>query len=188
MLSFKSFLVEMGQYLQHHTDKDSSVTTNKPPKNIEKYGKLHSVMDSGHEVRLKHNKQFGSKEYSVIDLKTKLSQINLHTLSKNDKHHTINELSGRKDSPVKAHQLYHHLITNHGAQFMTHSQSPGGFKVWQKLHKMPGIDIHVHDESTGKTTKVDNMDNYSDFHHAVTGREDLNHPNTNKYLIASKHK
>ena len=105
MKTFKSFILEMGQLLQHYDDRDTSVTTKTPPKNIESHGKLHSVMDSGHEVRLKRN-----NEFRVVDPKTKLAQITL-TTNPNLNNHSVETLSGRKGSTVKAHELYHHLIT-----------------------------------------------------------------------------
>lgn len=183
MKKFKDFLVEMGQYLQHYNDRHPSVTNKKPPKVIKSYGEHHSTMDNGYHVHIKHIGD--NKEIRVVDPKTKLTHIHLETYSGDNKKHSIQTLSGRKESPVKVHELYHHLITKHDHEFMTHSQSPGGFKVWQKLHKMPGVDIHVHDGNTGKTTKVKNMDDHKDFHHTVTNG-DLSHPNTQKYLIAKK--
>ena len=186
MKTFKSFILEMGQLLQHYDERHPSVTTDKGKK-LESFGNLHSKIGD-HEVRMKQDKKGLTRQFSVVDPKTKKAQIHLDTDSFGDgKNLTVSKVSGRQGSMVKAHELYHHLITNHGVNLMAHSQSPGGFKVWQKLHKMPGVEIKQFDSETNKTTKVQNMDNIHDFHHEIKNyRIDGHHPNVSKYLIAKK--
>lgn len=55
---------------------------------------------------------------------------------------------------MKAHDLYHHLVTNHGFKIMSDSSvSPGAKKVWDRLSEMPGVN-------------VENLDSYGKNHYS----------------------
>lgn len=74
-------------------------------------------------------------------------------------------LHAHKDSEVKAHEVYHHLITNYGMDIKSDTnQSPGAMKVWKKLKSYPDIKIthHKDDFKSGKRIKMKNKfeDNY----------------------------
>lgn len=67
---------------------------------------------------------------------------------------------------IPAHEFYHHLITQHDLHIHSdYSHSVGMKKVWEKLHKMPGIKMQAYD--MGKRTYSDvhpaeGLDNYYD--------------------------
>jgi hypothetical protein len=43
---------------------------------------------------------------------------------------------------VKAVDLYHHLITQHGITLRGDNHSPGAQKTWHRLLQRPGITMH----------------------------------------------
>jgi hypothetical protein len=97
-----------------------------------------------------HIYQAKKREHShYIAYNPETSQIDMH-MSAIEKPHkngtsTLKSilLSGRKGSTIKAHHLYHHLITKHNKILQADDQSPGGKKVWQRLNRNYK-DVHVH--------------------------------------------
>lgn len=78
---------------------------------------------------------------------------------------TINSLESSQKAPVKAHEFYHHLITNNDVHL--HSdivQSPGGKKVWERLRGMPNIKIQTYhpDGSYKDIPSSQSLDKYYD--------------------------
>ncbi len=71
-----------------------------------------------------------------------------------NKHIRINSVKGRKGSPIKAHELYHHLITTHSFTLTSDkNQSKGGSSTWKELSK--NKDIHMtHDNPHGERVKL----------------------------------
>lgn len=45
-------------------------------------------------------------------------------------------------SPVKMHDIYHHLINSGFVLMSDKTQSPGGLEVWKNLSKMPNVNVH----------------------------------------------
>ena len=94
-----------------------------------------------------------------IDDKPKRKFISTLKGHKVSKLHTYdNSDSWVNYSKIPAHEFYHHLITNHAVHLHSdYSQSEGAKKVWERLHKMPGIKMQAFD--MGERT-------YSDIHPA----------------------
>jgi len=55
--------------------------------------------------------------------------------------HKVEVVNANRESPG-VHHLYHHLITKHNMIITSDRQSLGGFKIWEKLSKMKGINVH----------------------------------------------
>jgi len=96
-----------------------------------------STTPSGHHI-LRH-----PNHYYAFNPHTR--QIDMHVMGShwnNGKTFGIHKTAGRKGSTLKAHELYHHLVTHHGLHLESSTeQSRGGMKIWQKLHSMPGVKV-----------------------------------------------
>lgn len=81
----------------------------------------------------------------------------------------INELQGHPDSGIRAHELYHHLVTKHGIELHSSDEmSQGGSKTWKRLaSNYPDVEVkHVDDERQEK---------------AIPSKWDSYHSDTAKY-------
>jgi len=66
----------------------------------------------------------------------------------------VKSLESKTDNVLKAFELYHYLITDHGYQIISDSvQSVGGKKVWKKLMTYQDIKIFYSLRSNGKFGK-----------------------------------
>lgn len=108
-----------------------------------------------------------SHDFWAVDHKT--NKVNMKVSGHrgdNNNHFVVSSLSGRKDSPIKAHELYHHLITQHGFTITSdRNQSTGGVNTWKHLSKHKDIDM-THNNSYGDKLPLHSADkwhhNYSD--------------------------
>lgn len=67
----------------------------------------------------------------------------------------VSSLQGTTNKTIKAHEFYHHLITQHDLHIHSdYEQSEGGMKVWKKLHQMPGIHMQSWNGSTEKYSEL----------------------------------
>lgn len=89
---------------------------------------------------------------------------------------------GRKDSPVRMHQVYKHLIVNHGRTMVGTSHSPGARKMWDKLRSDPDLKVHgVHPDGTKQEIKP------GDRTHAAYGATDTAEKKIGRmHLVLSK--
>lgn len=64
--------------------------------------------------------------------------------------YAVGGLVGHPDRSIKAHEVYAHFLKHApGNVIMTSdTQSPGGHKVWQKLAKTSGVNVHAFDPDT----------------------------------------
>ena len=96
------------------------------------HGKHVSTTKSGHHI-------YKSKDgFAAFNPKTRRIDMVVHgRIKKHPEHNnsTMSDLflSGRKDSSLKAHDFYHHLITKHNIILKGDEQSKGGKKVWKKF-------------------------------------------------------
>lgn len=109
----------------------------------------HSTMDSGHKVVVR---RFNDNQTTFhVKNKTGKAIVSVKALE-NGKDLEIQNLAKTEDSDVKAHDIYHHLITKHGYNiYSDHYQSVGGMKVWKNLAKKPGINMRVYSDKSKKT-------------------------------------
>lgn len=128
------------------------------------FTKLHEIQsfdsDEGYRRKQKHGK------YTIHDLGNKISTTKSghdvyhdkpgeYYAVKNGKIHL--HISGNKDgksfatvqtkayegNTIKAHELYAHLIKHHKLILTSGAnQSEGGKKIWQRLSKVKGINVH----------------------------------------------
>ena len=54
-----------------------------------------------------------------------------------------------------AHELYHHLITKHNHVMTSDEQSDGGHKIWQRLSRKKGVNVHGWDNDKNKPVNID---------------------------------
>ena len=114
-----------------------------------------STMKSGHRViKLQHPNDKTYARYQVRDHKTGDVHMEVqgnHTGNRFD----VASLNAGHNNTVKAHELYHHLITQHGIHIHSdYEQSEGGMKVWKALHKMPGIHMQSWNGSSEKYSEL----------------------------------
>ena len=175
MLSFKSFLIEMGKYLSSVEDKGSELSrVDYDSRNFKKHSDLshgelhHKIIDGDHHWAVKEN---GEEKMRLI------------TKANGNNHH-IAWVSAKQGNKTKAHELYHHLITKHNINLASASQSPGGFKSWQKLHQKGGIKLSTVDMYSGEHKAVHHLNHPEDVH-MISGNHKT-YDNANKMLIVSK--
>lgn len=64
-------------------------------------------------------------------------------------------LDSSTKAPIKAHEFYHHLVTNHDIHLHSDTlHSPGAKKVWSKLHGMEGTKTQAYNDITKKYTDI----------------------------------
>ena len=136
MLSFKQFILEAPIL-------DTSTENVKQPA---EYGHVKN------EGKRKTISTIGDNSVKELSLTPTTTSYTLHTPdnkiaikaigSRNGDKFTIRSLDSSIGSPIKAHQFYHHLITQNGVHLHSDNiQSPGGKKVWERLRSMPGIEM-----------------------------------------------
>ena len=112
----------------------------------------------GHKVSKLHTYDNSDSwvNYSLHNPEGKIS-LNVSGQQRGDDKFLISNTNGHGNK-IPAHEFYHHLITNHAVHLHSdYSQSEGAKKVWERLHKMPGIKMQAFD--MGERT-------YSDIHPA----------------------
>jgi hypothetical protein len=144
-----------------------------------------STMKSGHKIYL-HEKKYGPytvRTYHAYDPKTKKTTLSaMGDFNKKSGHLHKIELASSPENTLKAHKFYHHLITHHNISIQDDSSSPGNKKVWERLAKMPGVNIHGW--SKGKPVNVVPHEDNEDETHEVKGGE--NKEIGNMHMIAHK--
>ena len=177
MISFKQFLNEMPLRISDHTKDDNQIGPSDHKelhpafKGSPNYKKISSIKG----LDIWHDRPNG--RFNVVDKEgnTKMALDGAFDREEGRKHFSINDLRGHPSSPVKAHEFYHHLITQHGIILHGSSeQSDGGMKVWKKLSENP--DIHVshldaHNEEIPLHRGDDFEKNYSTYmdHRSLSG-------------------
>lgn len=147
LTSFSTFILEAGLISDlSKRDKFSyEVVGNekKTPEKLKKdgYSKFSSL--GNHDLYQSHN----GSHHKYIAHNRATGKIDISMLGSQHKHKkgttfNIQSLAGRTGSSLKAHDLYHHLITKHDHILVGTTHSIGGQKVWQKLAKKPGVGIH----------------------------------------------
>lgn len=112
--------------------------------------------------------------YSLHNPEGKIS-LNVSGQSRGDDKFLISNTNGYGNK-IPSHEFYHHLVTEHGIHLHSdYTHSEGAKKVWEKLHKMPGINMQAYD--MGKRI-------YTDIHPAEG--LDQYYPNGNIRLAAKK--
>jgi len=128
-----------------------------------KYGTVHKKigeLDTGHHVYHMHDEKSDTHFFYAHEPKSKEAHVTLSTKSveggSNPRTHEVLMTGGHPNSTTKAHELYHHLITKHDKVITTNSQTPGGFKIWQRLAQKPGVHVQGWDPHTRKTIPLKN--------------------------------
>lgn len=161
IVSFRQFLAEMPYYTEVEKDHEQNMMDRKVHSDIDKSWKKISTL-GGHDV---HKRTFKEPDgefstYRVVHPNTKKVVMELDT----EKAHggeQVTMIGGARKSPVKAHQLYHHLVTQHGVKLHSDtSQSPGGVHIWKQLHAMPGIKLTHHSNLTGRERELHTGSNW----------------------------
>lgn len=132
------------------------------------------------------------KEYLIGDVKK--NQITLSvTVSKYGKSSYIKLLSSTMNNKFPSERLYAYLIKEVGLTLVSNKQSNGGYKVWQRLAKIPGINIFGWDASSNRAINIDpKLKDKEETHHDTETFDDLDdgyesHDDIlNMYLVATK--
>ena len=86
----------------------------------------------------------------------------------------VSGLYASPDNDIPAAEFYRRLIIELGLTLISdRKQSPGGQRVWQRLEKLPGIEVHGFDTATGEVLNIGAADEemYSISAADVRGRE-----------------
>ena len=135
MISFRQFLVEMPTKINWDKEANQWPSNYRPSPGSEK--KVFSTKDH-HFYKAKAGKDYGNDGYMAVHRKT--GNVHMTVSGHHEgKHFYVNTLIGSKDSTIKAHEFYHHLL-NHGLHLhSSNAQSPGGQKTWQRLADKPDV-------------------------------------------------
>lgn len=140
------------ELIQKYSNKDSTVVSDKP---IDVSDKTLMGKVKGHSIYFDKTsiKDYG-RFYVVNDKNQVMLTVDGHLVKKKSVNvFYIDRLSGRKGSPVKAHEFYRALMLQNPVILVTSAQSYGGLKVWQKLAAYS--DITVFGYNNGKSYNVD---------------------------------
>lgn len=121
----------------------------------------HSKDDFGEEVYTVQNKS-GLKTHEIRTEPAK-DVPGLEGFHPSFKHVTTVVSSGT--SPLKAHDIYHHIMKHHGVSFVGTEQTEGGRRVWQKLGKMPGVSVHGWKDGQPVNTDAEDENAYTSTAH-----------------------
>lgn len=147
--SFKNFLYETPY---HDEELDGNVDKDIPRR--ENGGKIKekniiSVMPSGHKItKEKLFSNIGADRYRYTAFgQDDYPDIHVDGIHDGNKFF-VGDLQKYTGSTLKAHDFYHHLITNHDIHLHSDTtQSYGGKAVWKKLYNKPDIEMHVTDKN-----------------------------------------
>lgn len=152
MKTFIEFLSE-APWINPDIESDK-LSDGKEPETDSKNRHVISKMSSGHVVKIKHY----PNDSSYVSYTAHGQDDKLHMEVQGHKYNNkfnVGALNAYEGSTVRAHELYHHLITHHDLHLHSdYEQSEGGMKVWKKLHKMPGIHMQSYNGSTEKYSEL----------------------------------
>lgn len=114
-------VLEKGKFKVHHTDS----------------------MSGGHKLIHATARDPNHKHYFLAGSDNKIKTA--LTTRKRGKSELVGLLASHDSATIKAHDLYHHLITKHNKILTSDMQTTGGLKVWQKLAKKHSVNIHAVD-------------------------------------------
>lgn len=100
--------------------------------------KLHSSTATHHIYRMS---QPGLTRYVARDKQSGQAHVIVQGLERNNVMH-IRSTAAHDNSTVKAHDVYHHLIKQGKTLASDSKQSEGGKRIWQKLAKTRGVNVH----------------------------------------------
>jgi hypothetical protein len=100
--------------------------------------KLHSSTATHHIYRMS---QPGLTRYVARDKQSGQAHVVVQGLERNNVMH-IRTTAAHDQSTVKAHDVYHHLIKQGKTLASDSKQSEGGKRIWQKLAKIRGVNVH----------------------------------------------
>lgn len=157
MLSFKEMLAEAELNFithPHTTDYD-----NGDPSRYLAGAKKISTMRSGHKVFMaRDGRQYATYHVISPDEKKRHFYISGEIKRHPNGYSTLSDLTLNRTSPdtggLKAHDVYHHLITKHKIILQGDNQSRGTIKVWQRLAAKPGVRVHGFDPNEEKGTET----------------------------------
>lgn len=160
MLSYKQYtkLFEMPHIVNLDVDDDKLTPDEQKLHQASSY--KHISTFKGHHIFTQVSPQ-GDHAFAVVNPET--SKVTHRIMTSAEKGGLkVGGLYGTNNAGVKAHEIYHHLITHHG--FTLHSddtQSVGGAKVWKRLSEMPGVSVTHHSNATGTKITLNKGDKWN---------------------------
>lgn len=174
MKSFKQHLVEMPTLLSVSisSSKEQPKDWKADSRDEEGFSKI-STTPSGHDVyRRTKERKFGGDDELVTFKAVKDGKQHMHvsTTKVGENSYRVHDLSANEGNTIKAHELYHHLVSHHGIELQSDvQQSPGGMKTWERLSKKPGIKM-TSMGSDGQHNDIDRHD-FKNNYFRTTGPE-----------------
>lgn len=89
----------------------------------------------------------------IVKHKGKVSH-HIITTSHRDNVHHIDAVASSGESPIKAHDVYHHMLKR-GNTLVSNAHTRGGEHVWRELQKKRDVNIHGWDDYKNKPVNVD---------------------------------
>lgn len=101
----------------------------------------------GHDI-----KKFDEKKCTLYSAHDKEGKVRLQVYGprgENDKDFFVSQLNGYGNDKIKAHELYHHLVTKHGLKIHSGTtHSIGAKKTWEELHRNKDIKMESYDDTS----------------------------------------
>jgi hypothetical protein len=144
----KKFLKKPIEKVQHHFNQISRKNLRHHSTMEDGRNVYHGIDDNGHHHYMTVNKE-GKIDSSI-------------TAIKRGKSHHIDMAVAVPGAGV--HKLYHHLITKHDHILASDEQSKGGLRLWQKMRKLGGVNVHGYHPRNGKAEHVDIVRHPEDSH------------------------
>lgn len=137
-----------------------------------KFEKIGSLEDSGHDIYHHQKSAIGGRSvlYIAHHRDSKIAHVTFTGFTNEDnsdvssdvpihpRNIEVSSLVSHPNNTLPAHKFYHHLINDHDKILFTHTQTVGGFKVWQKLSQEPNTHIQTFDPITKKTHNIKSLD------------------------------
>lgn len=142
------------------------------------------TLDNGHHVYQTDNAKGNQHTYQVVNPRSGKTNIVLSTYDSGSAE-SVGQLVANRQSRG-AHHLYHHLVTKHNKIITSDDQSDGARKVWHRVSKMKGINVHGYDPTDNEAVHLDPRDDegYStgeDYAKLSSDYESANNKDREKY-------
>lgn len=141
--------------------------------------KLHSSTSTHHIYRLS---QPGLTRYVARDKHSGQAHVVVQGHERNNVMH-VRSTAAHDESTVKAHEVYHHLIKQGKTLASDSKQSEGGKRIWHKLAKTRGVNVHGWHKGKAVNVKVGDDDTHVEPHDQ--GKHGTSHVK-NMILVAHK--
>ena len=140
MKTFKQYVLSESPWLLDYYHKDHFDNGEANYMKSEIRGDVHVSSTKDHDIYMGINPHNMEASYTAVHRRTGLPHLRVQGQMTKQGLNISNLVSHEKNT-LKAHDFYHHLLTNHVVPGLVsdNQQSLGGKKVWHKLSQMPRV-------------------------------------------------